>query len=159
MRPKRRTKKDRSIHDVVTTQRKDGFSGYEIVHDVSFVSFLPKGKTVEEADCIKNSIKKTDSISYIWADDLKSGVLNPPSGNSGRKRARNSFLIYRCLVQRCFKGQQRDISKEATALWKGESEEMILLCYQISDIEKKRISLSMKCLINRVGSRQFRSEH
>lgn len=136
-------KRNGSIHIVVKTPWKvaERFHGYRIVPDDSW---LRRGQTFEQANHImQRSIKNTGSISgvpCIWVDDLKleSRVLNSPTSHTDRKeRTCNSFLQYRILVQRCFRGQQTDISKEVEALWRNESKEMLFFCLRNSEIETR----------------------
>lgn len=120
----------------------DGFQGFRIVRDTSW---LRDDETFDNADQImQKSISGTGYISGVpclWVDDLKAEFRksnisrSPPSPQHRRERTCNSFLQYRILVQRCFHGQQTDISKEVEALWRRESKEMQFYCHRNSEIE------------------------
>ena len=141
----RQTKRqmDERLREVVKTPSKisERFHNYRIVADNSW---LQRGQTFEEANrMMQHSIASTGSISGVpclWAEDLKSEyrVSETPAQRGGKsERTCNSFLQYRILVQRCFSGQQTDISKEVEGLWRNESKEMHFFCLRNSEIETR----------------------
>jgi hypothetical protein len=149
VKPKRSTrsslgKLQRNSHNTIGYDRttSDGFQGYRIVRDTSW---LRDDETFDDANRImQKSISSTGHISGVpclWLDDLKaefhkSNACRPPLNlDHQRERTCNSFLQYRILVQRCFQGQQTDISKEVEALWRNESKEMQFYCHRNSEIE------------------------
>ena len=120
---------------------KSQFHGYRLVRDESW---LGKGQTWEQATrCMEHSFSSTDHISEIpciWADDLKAEFRRENGHRkllapTGKDRTCNSFLQYRILVQRCFTGQQTDISKVVETLWRRESKEMYFYCFRNAEIE------------------------
>lgn len=116
------------------------FHDYRLVRDGSW---LRRDQTFEEANReMQDSISRLNSISGVaclWVDDLKSTsrVDTSASRNNPRERMCNSFLQYRILVHRCFRGQQTDISKEVETLWRNESKEMRFYCLRNSEIETR----------------------
>ena len=125
--------------EITTPSKAEKLHDYRFVRDVSW---LRKGQTFEEASReMQESISSLDyvsGVSCLWVDDLKSEsrvrdrVVNT---HNPRERTCNSFLQYRILVQRCFRGQQTDISREVETLWRNESKEMQFYCLRNSEIE------------------------
>jgi hypothetical protein len=135
---KRMKGKQRS--DNISPSKAEIFHDYRLVRDESW---LRRDQTFEDANReMQDSISSLDSISGVpclWADDLKLTSRDDTFASQHKRRERmcNSFLQYRILVQRCFRGQQTDISKEVETLWRSESKEMQFYCLRNSEIETR----------------------
>jgi len=114
------------------------FYNYNFIRDISG---FPTTWTLERAIRLmqrsSSQIEHLPGTDYIWVDDLKDQHQGVLPGNAPREieRTSNSFLQYRILVQRAFKGKQTDISKEIEFLWRAESKEMQFHCYRNAEIE------------------------
>jgi hypothetical protein len=116
------------------------FHNYRFVSDLSF---LPGNTTINQANHrMQHSFSSSGYISGIpclWTNDLETEFRQnhhyQRHSPENRGRTCNSFIQYRILAQRCFTGQQTDISKEVEALWRDESKEMYFFCLRNSEIE------------------------
>ena len=125
-------------------KEEQGHQGYQIVVDDAW---LERGQTFAQVNRqMSKSFSSTNYLAHIpcvFTHDLttkhvkgrRGYTLDQPSATA--ERTCNSFLQYRILAQRSFKGQQTDISKEVDKLWRNESKEMLFFCHRNSEIETR----------------------
>jgi hypothetical protein len=129
------------------------FQGYEIVIDDTW---LEHGQTLANISRQqRNSASRTVYLAHVpcmFEHELKNERDQKhchSTSNQSSERTCNSFLQYRIIAQRSFKGQQNDISKEVKKLWRTESKEMYFFCLRNWEIETSKFLMKELTLVLR----------